>query len=360
MCPRNLRCGSPRRASADNAREADSFRHFPPGSAPELSSWQRFRFTMCSMAQGRQRRATQRIVVPGFILMSLALIAVSACSRAPDTEPDTSHISVEVHQTRSNVAARQLTIGVTNESSQPIEITSARFLSEQFVAAAVWPKDTTTIGAGVTADLPVALPAANCAAETPSPTVELAFKPASENAEEPTTIRSVTVAPTDTLGQLEPLFLADCLVVAAEQVATIAANTAPRISTIQEQLVAELDLTVTPTGGPGSLTIVSARGTTLFSQVDPVSNLRSESRAVDATVSAQSGAQTVTLRLVPSRCDPHAVAEDKLGTVFPLKVSLKNESDPSGENQTGTMSVAASAEVRPRLYEFVERACAAQ
>ena len=323
---------------------------------------------MCSMAQVfRHGRATRWFAVPGVVLSGLALITVSACSSMPAAEPDTSEISVEVHQTRSNVAARQLTIGVTNGSSQPIEVTSARFLSEQFVSAAVWPKDTTTIGAGVTADLPVVLPGADCDAESPRPIVELEYRPVSEGAEagqsgeaEPAAIRSVAITPEDSLGQLEPLFLADCLVVAAEQVATITANTAPRVSTIQDHTIAQLDLTVTPTGGPGSLTVVSARSTTLLSQVDPVTTLPTEIRTVDATVSAASEPQMITLLLVPARCDPHAVAEDKLGTVIPLEISVHHEADPASASLTGTMSVAASAEVRAQLYDFVARACAAQ
>jgi hypothetical protein len=353
---------------------------------------------MCSMAQVfRPGSATRWFAMPGLVFSGLVLMAVSACSGVGVTDSDTSEISVEVHQTRSNVAARQLTIGVTNGSSQPIEVTSARFLSEQFVSAAVWPKDTTTIGAGVTADLPVPLPAADCDAESPSPIVELEYRPVSEGAEaepsgaersraepsgsepsgsaEPTAIRSVTVTPVDSLDQLEPLFVADCLVDAAEQVATITANTAPRVSTVHDHTgaantVAELDLTVTPTGGPGILTIVSARSTTLFSQVDPVTNLPSEIREVDVAVSAASGPQTITLQLLPSRCDPHAVAEDKLGTVFPVEISLDgegdpseadpSEADPSGTSSTGTMSVAASTEVRAQLYDFVTRTCAAQ
>jgi hypothetical protein len=316
--------------------------------------------------------ATRRFVMPGFVLSGLALIAVSACASVPAAESGTSEISVEVHQTRSNVAARQLTIGVTNGSSQPIEITSARFLSEQFVSAAVWAKDSTTIGAGVTADLPVPLPAADCDATNSRPIVELEFRPVSEGAEaerggeaaEPEAVRSVAVTPADPLRQLEPLFLADCLVVAAEKVATITADTAPRVSMVQEHMVAELDLTVTPTGGPGSLTVVSARSTTLFSQVDPVTDSSTEIREVDASISGVSEPQKITLRLLPARCDPHAVAEDKLGTVFPLEVSLvddaADEADPSATPLTGTLSVAASAEVRAQLYDFVTRACAAQ
>jgi hypothetical protein len=303
---------------------------------------------------------------PGLVISILSLVALSACSSLPAAESDPSEISVEVHQTRSNIATRQLTIGVTNGSSQPIEITSARFRSDQFVSAAVWSKDTTTIGAGVTADLPVSLPAANCDAKSPSPIIELEYRPVSEDAEAEqsvateSVIRSVAVTPVDSLGQLKPLFLADCLVAAAEQVATITANTAPRVSTVHEHPVAELDLTFTPKGGPGSLTVVNARSTTLFTQVDPGSNVLSQIREVDVEVSAASEPHTITLHLVPSRCDPHAVAEDKLGTVFPLEISLGEEGDTSGASLTGTMSVAASTEVRAQLYDFVARTCASQ
>jgi len=71
---------------------------------------------------------------------------------------------------------------------------------------------------------------------------------------------------------------------------------------------------------------------------------------VALTVDGRSQTSAVTLTLVPARCDPHAVAEDKRGTVFPLRVSV--------DGTSGTVYVAADAEVKAALYDFVRAACA--
>ncbi len=57
----------------------------------------------------------------------------------------------------------------------------------------------------------------------------------------------------------------------------------------------------------------------------------------------------VALPLVPARCDPHAVLEDKRGTVFRLVVEVDGEE--------GSFDVAASEELRGRLLDWVAGWC---
>jgi hypothetical protein len=272
-------------------------------------------------------------------------------------------VTVSVHQSRSNVAGRQLSLAVTNQSESPIEVTAARFFSAQFVSDAVWPKDSTTIRPGVTADLPVDLPAADCSATDATPAVEISYRPvvdgdtAGKENEPADELHTVSLTPTDPLDQLAPLFAADCLGEAAAHIATIAATTAPRAVDEGGRSVAELDLTVTPTGARGSLTVLAVGGTTLFTQLDPATGAPVDSRAVDVAVAGTAPSTVVTLHLQPSRCDPHAVAEDKLGTVFSLEVSVDDGSGNPGGAQAGTLTVAAVNDVRAALYSFVDQAC---
>ncbi|MCY1242619.1 hypothetical protein D9M72_555900 [compost metagenome] len=62
-------------------------------------------------------------------------------------------------------------------------------------------------------------------------------------------------------------------------------------------------------------------------------------------------ARELSLRIRPARCDPHAVAEDKVGTLLPLRV------DAGGRQ--GVLKVAAGAVLKARIYEFATAACAA-
>ena len=58
---------------------------------------------------------------------------------------------------------------------------------------------------------------------------------------------------------------------------------------------------------------------------------------------------TVHLPLVPLRCDPHAVQEDKRGTVFNVEVELDGE--------PGLVQVAATEDMRGRILTWVADWC---
>ncbi|NUP74343.1 MAG: hypothetical protein HOQ07_06810 [Sinomonas sp.] len=60
-------------------------------------------------------------------------------------------------------------------------------------------------------------------------------------------------------------------------------------------------------------------------------------------------APPVRLAIRPARCDPHAVAEDKVGTLIPLTLRVRGS--------TGTVKVAAAPALRAQIYAFVARAC---
>ena len=57
----------------------------------------------------------------------------------------------------------------------------------------------------------------------------------------------------------------------------------------------------------------------------------------------------VSLPLVPLRCDPHAVQEDKRGTIFTLAVEL--DGDP------GEIELAAPEDLRGRILTWVGAWC---
>jgi hypothetical protein len=57
----------------------------------------------------------------------------------------------------------------------------------------------------------------------------------------------------------------------------------------------------------------------------------------------------VAIVVRPARCDPHAVAEDKVGTLIPLALDVAG--------QEGVVKVAASPALRGQLYDAVIRIC---
>jgi hypothetical protein len=67
-------------------------------------------------------------------------------------------------------------------------------------------------------------------------------------------------------------------------------------------------------------------------------------------VNADEPATTLTIPLVPGRCDAQATAEDKRGTLLPLRVQV-------GE-VTGIRYFALSDDRKGELYEYLGQACA--
>ena len=96
--------------------------------------------------------------------------------------------------------------------------------------------------------------------------------------------------------------------------------------------------------------IESIGGTVLLSVVDGDGQRRS-SIPIDARVSP--GARTaVPVTVAPARCDPHAIAEDKQGTRFPVTVHLDGRAGPAI-----TIIVAADDDVRSGVYAAIRQAC---
>jgi hypothetical protein len=272
--------------------------------------------------------------------------------------PSPGPIGVEVHQNRTDVAARQLQVAVTNHSSATLVVEELILRSDQFVAPAQWPKDRTTIAPGVTADLPVPLAATNCDGGSPLPQIDLLFR-LDDGADQ-----RVTLEATDRLGQLAPLRDADCLLVSVSEIVDIASSTAPTIVTTPTGIqTARLDLTLTPTGTStstdGTVTISGVRSTTLLTVTpwDPAILAGSDDASATTstgpplTVGRTDEPRTLSLEVRPARCDAHAIAEDKRGTIIPLEVTVGGAS--------GEISVATSDAVREELYAFVRAACAA-
>ena len=70
------------------------------------------------------------------------------------------------------------------------------------------------------------------------------------------------------------------------------------------------------------------------------------------TVRAGGAPAQVRLGIRPSRCDPHAVAEDKVGTLLPLQVRVAG--------REGVVKIDAGSQLRARIYDFVTKACGRQ
>lgn len=271
--------------------------------------------------------------------LALVLVALlSACTNAPAPLP--AEVTVSVFQNRFDYGVRQLELKVSNESDEPVTITRASLVSSRFATPAVWDRPQ-VVPAGAARDLKVQLTEPVCG-EPVTDTVVLEFTLADGTA------GTATLEPTDETGRLDAINAEDCLGAAVGEITTIEAA-----STVQwtagARTPAVLDILVTPTGAPGEVTVHFAKGTVLLSLVDE-NGAEAYDVPVEESFDASTPAGVIRLLLVPARCDPHAVAEDKRGTFFPLEVETDGGS-------SGRIYVPVSSEVRSDLYTFFGDFC---
>ena len=280
-------------------------------------------------------------------MLSIVCALLAGCGTATPPRALPAGIIVSVTQNRTDFAPRLLEIVVENGTDAEIDVRAASFDSPEYVAAAVWPKDGTTIRAGATAALPVPLAAADCTVDDPSPVVTLTLRTGSSDPVE------VTTVPADPLDRLPALHSEDCLRDAVDTVAVISAVTVPRLRDVSGTPVADLDVSIEPTGASGSIMLEDAVGTTLFAVADEETAAVLPDRPLGIRVSASDEPSIVTLTLVPNRCDAHAVAEDKRGTIFPLHVTIGDGADAA----SGVISITSSDEVKGALLDYLAGAC---
>ncbi|AZC15013.1 hypothetical protein DT073_01535 [Microbacterium sp. ABRD28] len=225
-------------------------------------------------------------------------------------------VSVEIVQLRADVAVRQAQVHVVNGSDVDLEIGDVAVDDPRFATPAtrVLPGRTSRVPAGGEVDIRVQLPEVACARDDAGPlepTVALGFSV--DGAAGTARVRAA-----DPLGFLAPLHERECRAAALAEAATLAFT---GFTPAPAGEPASLELTVTPAGGDATLVAVQATNLLDFGPetVDGVFPL-------DVTVAADDIAPIVVdIPIVPSRCDPHAVQEDKRGTIFDVRLTLAGE-----------------------------------
>lgn len=297
------------------------------GATPQIS---------LSEAPPRRVGAPRRAI----LWSSIALVAALAgCApEAPVAEaPIPDGVEVSFIQLRSDVAARDAQVRVVNGTDDVVEIGDVEVRDARFADAAARTDEgrVTRVQPGATVDIRVRLPKMECGTDAGEPTVALELTASAA---------TVTGPIADTLQVIAPLHERECR---AERLADAAHVALGVFRPSAHPLPAELELTVSPTG----------RGEALISGIRPTNLLEFDGYGAETlpiglqVAEDSSGRTTVLLPLVPLRCDPHAVQEDKRGTVFTLEVEL--------DGVPGTIELAADEEMRGRILTWVTEWCAA-
>jgi hypothetical protein len=290
----------------------------------------------------------------------------SAPPPAPNTPP-TVHalpaVSAQINQFRDNYAKRIIEIQLTNNTAETVTVLDATLQSDLFGSAIIWsdPIGGIELPPRQTKSLPAQLPEATCnnAVEpTGAPTGVTAGKLTLRITTQPAVPGQASLEPTDPHGVLSRNNTEQCISKAADAIAEF--RVLPVLEVAADGATAVVRIRVLPrpsphpgtdgtpgVGEPGngqtSLTIERIDGTTLIAE-EPT-------QPWPRGVEVSAGGPPSELRLVirPARCDPHAVAEDKVGTLFPLRIIIAG--------QQGVLKIDAGEELKGRIHDFVTATC---
>jgi len=266
------------------------------------------------------------------LILVLALAACSAQPAEPRELP--AGVDVELFQLRSDVAERGAQVRVMNDSDTDLVVTSLTFADDWFAGEAVRDR-VSTVPAGRTVDLRFALPESVCEDEpdAASRTSQVMLELEGGG--------TATVDVADPLGFTTLIHERECLRHDLARVATLewiafVPSAAP--------LPAELQLSITPAGAAETAELVQIQTTNLLQFADEPPHF-----ALALPVTGTDAASVVSVPLVPLRCDPHAVMEDKRGTVFNVLVDV--------DGASGVVEVAAPEAMRGEILRWVADWC---
>jgi hypothetical protein len=240
-------------------------------------------------------------------------------------------LQVSLMQSRMDEALVRMSVLITNTSEATISVRSLTLHSPRLTSPAQWKKGAKgSVAAGRTVAFHVSIPEVVCDGQGGESHVDLVLMGNG----------ALTLAVNDSTGHLTRIVERACFAKAVERVATLKLDDEIESETVNGSVLARVTMTI-ERRGPG-LAINQLRGTTLFAQADDHGR-RLESRPIVGSPSK------VVMTLIPNRCDAHAIAEDKKGTIFPVDVTINGVSS--------VLAVAAGPVLRERLRQHAAIAC---
>jgi hypothetical protein len=268
------------------------------------------------------------------LMTAAGLVGCSPMSGAQTALP--AGVSVSLFQNRSDYPIRHLEVQIHNTTKSTVTLHSGDFSSAFFsktVAMHYLPYD---LAAGDQVAFPVYLPAAACDSPKPAPRVTVSFTDKSGKG-------TATVTPKVLYNTLNEIHSHDCALGTFEKVvAIIPGDAVTWTRDASGALISHLDFTFAPTGAAGTVTLNSIDNTTLLDM--------SFDTTYPLVFSASSAPQKLVLSATPSRCETHALGEDKIGTVVPFHVKTSAYSN-------GYFGLVLSNKLKFEYYHYFALAC---
>jgi hypothetical protein len=282
------------------------------------------------------------------VLLSLQGCSSDGVQPGPEVS-DTPALTASINQFRDNYSKRIIEIQLTNNTPEPVTVLDAELDSALFSSGISWhtPADGTVLPPKQPKSLPAQLPEPRCtdvsvgtgtgsSSADARPTVRVSTRPDSHGPG-PLTVE-------DPFGVLARNNSEMCLDKAVREIATF--QPSPELTVSDDGSTAVVRVLVLPGPAAGQqeeLTIDRIDGTTLIAE--------DAAQPWPRGVQVSAGDPPAELRLAirPARCDPHALAEDKIGTLLPFHVTTGRRS--------GVLKIDSGDVLRHRIYDFVTAAC---
>ncbi|MFF2243724.1 hypothetical protein ACFVTM_06035 [Arthrobacter sp. NPDC058130] len=291
-----------------------------------------------------------------------------ATTTATATPTAAGPVTAEISQFRDNYSKQIIEIQLTNTTGSTLAVLGAELTSPLFAAAIAWPAHAGGIDLppGQTKSLPAPLPAPECGspgATTGPPGTGTASGSATGAASVSLRLAQpqggapgqadATAPAADPFGVLARNNAEMCLTREASSVATI--RLAPDLEVAADGRTAVVRLLLQPRAADAANPGGAGAGELVIDRIDETTLLAEAPQAPwprSVTLRAGGPPQEVRLGIRPARCDPHAVAEDKVGTLLPLRVRVAG--------REGVLKIGAGDQLRGRIYDFVTTACGRQ
>ena len=276
--------------------------------------------------------------------LAAAPLALAACSTpvpasAPSVAP--ADLAVAIQQGRLDVVGHRLVVRFENTGADPLTI-------EGFVV------ETPSLEPGLERTKPfeltpgdaiairLDLPASRCDAEPGPVVVRFDARTASGSDE---TGELVADDPFDTVARVNA---SDCLAESVADVADIVMPEHLRSTGAGADRRAFIDVAIEPVAsGDASMHIARVYGTTLLNAEDGID------WTLDLDVAAGEPRTVISLPVRPARCDAHAIADDKRGTILPFEIE-------TADGRAGRLDVPASDGLKAELYAYYGERCGLQ
>ncbi|CAM3895397.1 hypothetical protein NOMA109596_15530 [Nocardioides marinus] len=226
---------------------------------------------------------------------------------APSATAAPADLVASIDQSRIHRVGRTVDVHLEAAATEGVRVTRVEIVSSR-VEGAVW---TGEEDLDPVAQLTLELPPGGCGGD---PGFELALTYTVAGG--PAWVS--TVPATDLYGAVGRLLDRDCAASVLAEAATLVTGELRVVGGEGPDSVLELPVTLTPTGRRDDVVVRGFEDTVLLAQADGSASAADGRTRV--RLGRGRGPVTLVLRVVPARCDPHVLAEDKVGTLFPIVV----------------------------------------